>query len=314
METIKRLFLEKYNLELTDLQAQQGGWAALAYKVCSNERIFFLKVYEKSRASTPKWTSFIDHYVPITVWLMDNSRLTDRLPVPVPTLSGDYKCEDDEAIYLLYEYIEGETVGDRDLTAKQAAELAAIIAELHLYGDEIPVETEAIRENFAVPFLAQMKETLDRDMDKLSAVVREFLLSCRESLVTRMNSLEQLSADLKEKEIKMALCHTDLHHWNLMQSDECLILIDWEGLKLAPVEADLMFVQDKSYYDEFMAVYCGVHRGFTPHRDVLQFYRHRRKLEDIWEFMEQLLFDRQDERARAETIRHLIQELTEIED
>jgi thiamine kinase-like enzyme len=36
----------------------------------------------------------------------------------------------------------------------------------------------------------------------------------------------------------MQLCHTDAHGWNLMQNQN-LMLIDWEGLKLAPVEADL---------------------------------------------------------------------------
>ena len=55
-----------------------------------------------------------------------------------------------------------------------------------------------------------------------------------------IDRVEGLSEILRRSNPKMALCHTDIHNWNLMQRDEQLVLIDWEGLKLAPVKADLM--------------------------------------------------------------------------
>lgn len=43
----------------------------------------------------------------------------------------------------------------------------------------------------------------------------------------------------------MVLCHTDAHGWNLIQSNK-LVLVDWEGLRLAPPEADLnMFTKKR---------------------------------------------------------------------
>ncbi|TBL67998.1 aminoglycoside phosphotransferase family protein [Paenibacillus thalictri] len=311
MDKTKSLLKEKYKLDITNMIPQQGGWAALAYKICCNERCFFLKVYEKSRTSTSKWTALIDQYVPITVWLMKNSRLKNKLPVPVPTITGDFKSEDDRGIYLLYEYIEGETIGDKDLTMKQVDELANMIAELHLYGEEIPVGTNAIKEDFAVPFLMQMRTVLNQ-IDELPIDVELLILPHMEHLVRLIDTVERWSAVLTQRNLRMALCHTDLHHWNLMQSGGRLMLIDWEGLKLAPVEADLMFFIDKPYYQEFITNYRKMHNHFEINPDVLQFYRGRRKLEDIWEFMEQILFDRQEAQERAATINQLSKELNEI--
>ncbi|MCP3774053.1 aminoglycoside phosphotransferase family protein [Paenibacillus sp. MZ04-78.2] len=312
MDNIPNLLKEHYDLDATNILPQRGGWAALAFKVFSGKQAFFLKAYEKSRASTPKLTALIDQYVPITVWLMQHSGLKGKLPVPVPTQTGAYKCEDDDGIYLLYEYIEGETVGEKALTAEQVVELSNMIAELHLYGEEIPVETKALKEDFAVPFVPQMRKTLEREVRELPLDVRELITSHLNQLNGLTDTVEKLSADLRNRNLRMALCHTDLHPWNLMQSSPQLMLIDWEGLKLAPVEADLMFLVDEPYFDDFVQIYRKVHNDFAINPDVLQFYRYRRKLEDIWEFMEQLLFDRQEAQERAVTLNYLSKELNEI--
>ncbi|MFB0840708.1 phosphotransferase [Paenibacillus oleatilyticus] len=313
MDKIPSILKEYYDLDAANILPQRGGWAALAFKVYCGNQAFFLKVYEKSRASTPKWTALIDQYVPITVWLMQHSGLKGRLPVPVLTNSGAYKCEDDEGIYLLYEYIEGETVGEKALTAGQIAELSNMIAELHLYGEEIPVETKALKEDFTVPFLPQLRNTLDQEVhDELPSDIRELIIPHLDQINGLTDTVEKLSAELKNRNLRMALCHTDVHPWNLMQTDRQLMLIDWEGLKLAPVEADLMFLVDEPYYDDFVHIYRKVHNDFAINPDVLQFYRYRRKLEDIWEFVEQLLFDRQEAQERAVTLNHLSKELNEI--
>ncbi|WP_338015909.1 hypothetical protein [Paenibacillus mesophilus] len=61
MDKIREVLKEQYDLESTSVSSQRGGWSALAYKVHSSKATYFLKAYEKSRASTPKWTALIDH-------------------------------------------------------------------------------------------------------------------------------------------------------------------------------------------------------------------------------------------------------------
>ncbi|MBP1996101.1 phosphotransferase family protein [Paenibacillus eucommiae] len=312
MDKIKTILKDHYDIDIIEVSPQQGGWAALAFKVSNNENTYFLKMYEKSRASTPKWTALIDKYVPIIVWLMHNSGLKDKIPVPFLTKNGGYKCEDDDGIYLLYAYIEGETIGDKDLSAEQVSQLSDIITELHLYGEEIPVDTGAVKEDFCVPFLQQLRDTLDKEYTNIPNDIRVVIDPHIAQMNGMMDTVEKLSGYLKNTHLRMALCHTDIHNWNLMQSGQQLILIDWEGLRLAPVEADMMFLVDKPYYDEFLSIYQQQHNNFVINPDALQFYQIRRRLEDIWEFIEQLLFDKQDAQERNGSLGSLAKELKEI--
>ncbi|WP_144933404.1 aminoglycoside phosphotransferase family protein [Paenibacillus sp. 32O-W] len=312
MNKLKTILKEHYSLEIKGILPQQGGWAALAYKVSGDSGTYFLKAYEKSRASTPKWTALIDKYVPITIWLLQNSGLKGKLPVPLVTKQGEYKCEDEEGIYLLYEYIDGETIGDRDLSGEQVRQLSEMIAELHSYGEEIPPDTDAIKEDFCIPFMQRLRSTLGGEYSRVPAEIREVTDPYLEQVKGLMDTVDKLSAGLKCRSLRMALCHTDIHHWNLMQAGQQLMLLDWEGLKLAPVEADIMFMTDKPYYEDFVSIYKQVHSDYTVDPDVLLFYQGRRKLEDIWEWMEQLLFDRQNAKERAASIQYLANELKTI--
>lgn len=309
MDRLQNMLKEYYGLDRTVVVPQKGGWAALAYKVQTDGHAYFLKVYEKSRASTPKWTALIDDYVPILLWLEEHSRLKGKIPAPILTTDGSYQCEDDEGIYLLYEYIVGDTIADQELTEDQVRQLAEMIAELHRYGEEVPLVTSAMTENYTVPFLGQLKSKLDGE---LPCDLGEVLLHYIDRLKEIMLKVEELSEALKNRDLRMALCHTDVHGWNLMSTGQQLKLIDWEGLKLAPVEADMMSFVDEPYFELFMRVYKETHSDYEINAEALQFYQGRRKLEDVWEFMEQLLYDVQDDKERALTLQSLRKELEEI--
>ncbi|MBD2869820.1 phosphotransferase [Paenibacillus arenilitoris] len=314
MDKINTVLIKSYGIHPSGVTPQQGGWAALAYRVQKGERAYFLKKYEKSRASTPKWTALIDRYAPILVWLDRNSGLNGKIPVPLLTVNGRYKCEDDEGIYMLYDYIEGTTIGADALTGLQAVRFAEIVAELHSFGDSFPLDTEAIKEDFRVPFLERLKDALRGNGATLPPAIRDRLLPFSSRLNALIADIERLSALLPDRSLPMVLCHTDLHHWNLMKAEDRLVLIDWEGLKLAPAEADMMFLTDKPYYESFMSAYLSVRPGYSANAEALSFYEGRRKLEDIWEFMEQLLFDRQDDRDREATLKLLAKELESLDD
>ncbi|UJF27939.1 aminoglycoside phosphotransferase family protein [Planococcus sp. 107-1] len=309
MNQVKSILKDFYDIEINDVLPQQGGWASLAYKVFNKNQSYFLKVYEKGRASTPKLTALIDQYVPILVWLINNSNLNGKITVPLITSSGEYKCEDENAIYLLYEYIEGETIGDQDLTDDQVRQLSKMITEIHSFGKDIPVETAAIKEDFEVPFLQMLRQLLQKGREDLPSDVWELVQSYMPQLNDLIQAVEELSLNLKNVNLSMALCHTDLHYWNMIQSEQQLILIDWEGLKLAPVEADLMFLVDKPYFNEFLSIYQKTHQNFSINPEAMTFYEGKRRLEDIWEFLEQLLYDKQEEQERFVIMNYLQEEL-----
>jgi len=65
MKYLHQLLKEKYNINSSSIVSMQGGWASKGFKILTQNRNYFLKMYEKNRASTPKLTAQIDQYVPI---------------------------------------------------------------------------------------------------------------------------------------------------------------------------------------------------------------------------------------------------------
>lgn len=153
---ISKLLKEYYNKSFINFSELEGGWSAKAFKVETNDGIFFLKVYDKEKVSTQIWTAAIDTYMPIVVWLNNNTELKNRIICPILSNSGEYKYEDEKFIYLLFPYLEGYTLGKKTMSSQQIKEIAEILAELHNYGANIPIATSSIIEDFAVPFCREL--------------------------------------------------------------------------------------------------------------------------------------------------------------
>lgn len=311
MDNSSIILQQYYQITAKSIDSQQGGWSALAYQVTTASDRYFLKIYEKSAVATAAWTAHIDDYMPILVWLNETTRLKGRIPRPLLTIDGNFKVEDEQRIYILFDYIDGMTIAEHDLTDGQVVELARIIAELHAFGADIPYPTSQIREDFAVPFCAKLKHLIDQDHTDYPADLMAILTPHLEKLAHYANRTEALAAQMKAACPDMRLCHTDAHGWNLMQSQN-LMLIDWEGLKLAPVEADLFMFYDKPFWDLFLSTYREKHEGFAISADVMNFYLYRRKLEDIWEFIDRILHDPISSELRDKAMQLLKQEFGEI--
>ncbi len=308
---LTKLITEHYHLEPLSINRQQGGWASLAYRIeTPSNTTYFLKEYEKKRSSTPKLTARLDKYIPVTCWLNENTNLAGKIPVPLKTQSGEYGCENVDGIFLLYEYIHGETIGEKALNQTQIEQLTMIVAELHKFGNSIPVPAEHLTEDFHVPFMTALHETMSaRDLPPgLKSAIKPY----ENVLFEHIAVLQDLSLKLAGRMLPMRWCHTDIHPWNMMQSDHQLILIDWEGLKLAPVEADIMFLTDEIYFHDFFALYQKIHPDYVIDEEALRFYKIRRLLEDIWEFTEQFLYDEQSEPEKEGTLKQLVHELESL--
>jgi spectinomycin phosphotransferase len=316
MKTIFADILNKYfDLSVINITEQEGGWSARAFKIDTTNGIFFLKAYEKHKASTAQWTAMIDTYMPIVIWLYNNTDLRGKIICPVLTTDGKYKCEDDNLIYILFPYIEGYTLCDKTMTNTQIKEMADIIAELHKYGDEIPVATNTIKEDFAVPFCHELKELISLTEETSSNETMRILKEYEAVLIKNIEKTISLAERLSKENLSHVICHTDVHGWNLMQSDR-LILIDWEGMKLAPPEADLFaFIGDRFWHTcsaKFLETYKKVHPYFEINSDSLEFYQIRRRIEDICAFAQGLLSENINDEEIKQSLYHLRRECSAL--
>ncbi len=280
---------EYYGIEATNIEQQIGGWSALAFLIRTESEKYFLKVYSKDRPSIAQWIYAIDRYVPLVKWLHNNTILKDNIINPIYTKFNSYKCEDDKYVYVLFEYVEGDTIGENSLNYYQINELAKIIGLLHGSTSTIPYELKEqfINENFDIEFCDRLTSFIADDLfakeDALLFTVKPYI----ECLSDLINRISQLSDSLKHKPTQFVVCHSDAHNWNIIQSNS-LVLIDWECLKLALPEQDLVLFAAEPYAMQFLFEYKKYVTYNVPNIDAFEFYYIKRKLEDIWEWIKQL--------------------------
>lgn len=302
------LLQKNYNIDTVSVEQIQGGWSALAYIVTTTDgHKYLLKVYERSRASTSALTASIEEYMPIVEWLNSNTSLRAKILKPLKTLQNSFKCEDDKNIYLLSSYIEGENLIGKELSNNQVKDLDQIIAELHSHREDIPLDLSSLKEDFSIEFTNQIREHLE-STSKLEPALQELLELYKKDIYTSIQAIEELSIKLSYSNIKMCLCHTDIHEGNILVNNKGLILIDWEGLKLAPPEADFFDIVQREWSERFFNEYERKHPNFKIDLETLKFYQLRRALVDIWEFIEQIQYDEQSEEGLQLSLSYLEKE------
>ena len=282
----------QYNVLCDTLTEAQAGWSALAYKATAKENSYFIKVYDKHKHTAQSWISRIDDYMPVLLWLEQNTGLRGRVPSVVLSTDGAYKFEDDDFIYILFDYIDGGNLFGKPLSKALIRELAEIVAELHNIGDNISVPMENLNETFDISFCKSLSDILQGG--QYPTDMENILASNLELILDRKRIYENLAEYLHSVKPQFVLCHMDIHCWNIMQ-DSRLKLIDWEGVRLAPAEADLFSFSEGFFFenawDEFMAAYRESRPDFKLNSEALRFYRLRRLLEDINGFSEGLLYN-----------------------
>lgn len=265
---------------------------AQACTVRTTEGEYCVKVYDKQRSSVQPYIDRMDRYIPILFRLCEDTGMRGWMAAPVLTRSGQYKVEDDRWILVAFPMINGATLKNNRLTEEQIRQLAWALAELHSHGGEISGSAQFIQEDFSLPFADMLKAFLDR-RDKESGVQR-ILRPFESSLRGGPERLGMLAKTLKSSHGNRVLCHTDIHGWNLMWTDK-IILVDWEGLRLAPAEADLFVFTEGFFFDyaagEFMSACQKRRKEYKVNEDALAFYRLRRRMEDISEFIYSVEYD-----------------------
>ena len=287
-----------------------GGWSAHALVADADAGRYFVKVYDKHRPTVQGWIARMRENMPVVLWLRDNTPLGERMAAPLLTQSGDYKVENADFLALVFPYIEGETLGDAPLTLEQIRQLAQLLAALHGSGFRPGAPVEGISETYVVPFLADIEAYLcARDLPE---DVRQILVPHASILMAAVNRLGQRAEGMRLERPACTLCHTDVHGWNLMWDGEALHLIDWEGLMFAPAESDLFAFSDGFFFDyareDFFQTYAALRPGFTLNPLAMDFYRLRRRVEDIYEFLRGILADGLCEPERQKSLAHLRRE------
>ena len=313
MNQINDILPARFGLWPTSIREVRGGWTAKAYRVDTEQSSYFLKVYDKSLPSIRYWIGRIGVYMPVLGWLSGTPELGRNVIKPIRTLDGQYKAETDGFVYLLFDYVTGETPGSGGLTAPQTAELAGIIARLHNLSDRLPREFAGLDEDVSLPFCEDIERYLGAehqvgDLSRLIGANAE-LLHAAVAETVRLRDEVRLGFQ------PLVLCHADAHPNNVMQSDR-LIVVDWEDMRLAPAETDLILYAFGSgwpiNWPVFRDAYLSLRPGFHINSDLMRFYLIRRRLDDVCSDITRLSLEQPGEEEAATMYGWLDRHFTEI--
>jgi Ser/Thr protein kinase RdoA (MazF antagonist) len=298
---IANLLEARYGLKVLSCAEVPAGWSAAALKARTARGDYFVKVYDRGKPSTRIWVERLDRWLPAAQWLGENTPLSAHMSVPVRAKDGAFRVDNGDSVILVYPYIEGETLCEKHLEPDEARELGRIVGLLH--EAKVPLPMERLTETYEFPFGATLRARFSTE-DGLARVLAAPHASL---LAEKIDELTERVARLKRKNPKKVLCHTDIHGWNLMR-DKRLILVDWEGLTLAPPEADFFLFTETYFFgyawNDILAGYRAVRPDFVLDEDALKTYCLRRRLEDIGAFLESLAEDAlsPDETARTKAL------------
>jgi aminoglycoside phosphotransferase (APT) family kinase protein len=289
---IKIILNDRYGIDASAVEPRAGGWSARAFFVEDQAQKYFLKAYDKKRPSSAPWIAAMDRYIPLVQWLHENTALSGNTADTVYTQTGECKCEDGAFVYLLSDYIEGVTLGGTPLSSGQTEELAKILGTLHASTPLVPAELLSLQmtEDFKIPFCDSLQFFLQNHLIEKADALRETMGPYEASLLAVMERMRDLSASLKGNPRQYVLCHADAHGWNLMQGER-LMLIDWECLKLAPREQDLVLQVMGPSAPHFFREYKKFADYEKSGLETFEYYWLKRLLEDIWEWVKDLRVD-----------------------
>lgn len=219
---------------------------------------------------------------------------------PVKTLEGNPTLQIDDVTIIVYPFIAGQDGFSRALNDNQWRALGKTLRQIH--GIDVPqsLQHDIRRETYspkwrdAVHMLLSRKET-DHIDDEIAVKLWTFIQGNMASINRLIDRAEQLVHRLQSEPLKFVLCHSDIHGGNiLIDEEDNSYIVDWDDPIMAPKERDLMYIgggvcniwnnpyEEKLFYEGYGKTEVNI--------TALAYYRHERIVEDLAEFIQEVLF------------------------
>ena len=293
----------EYGIVFESISLTPGGFSTkAAYHVTDiNDVEYFIKIYDKSQPTTRVFVERIDSYMPVLEWMSVTPELSGRVLTPVKTLHGAYKTETDADVYVAFLYVNGYVPGIQGMTREQTIALAETLAAMHEISGTVPLDISALSEDTSLPFCNRLTQFLAKPDEKHKAL-NSIVSLHTDLLISAIRKAYRLRDTIRSRNVPLVLCHGDAHGNNVIQG-ECLVLADWEDLRLAPAEADLFIHAWHPHSDLFLESYSDARHGYQINYELLFFYVLRRRIEDVWVDIQRLT---EESPGEAETEKLLV--------
>lgn len=176
--------------------------------------------------------------------------------------------------------------------------MAKVFFQLH----QIPIAEfrDFAVENFNIDYALGLSNWINRQVilnDKTHrAEMFAVLDKNKERLLIGLTNLQTWQTQFTKTQMPLVITHGDAHHYNVLQMPFDIWLVDWDGLKIAPIERDLWHYEYAPLIDE----YCKLNPLYKINHELCKFYRLQRFYEDIRYYLEQVLLGENSTHVQSE--------------
>lgn len=295
---LKNHINEKYEIEVENLTFVPIGEFAYSYLLeTRDKKQYFLKIYESNRLTKSKLNT-LDFSLDVA-YQLNQDLVINQVIYPIKTKNGLLKTEFENFEIVIWSYIEGEMVSEKQSKTKDfMMKLGELLARIHQSTNSLNPKEEKIVDfeiGFKKDLLTSLKKategvsSTDKNYDKLQKMIKPQMDNILQSLVY----LEELTEKLKEEDkLNLVVCHTDpIRHNILIDEKKIIHLVDWDSAIFAPFEQDVWFYLNDKYLEYFIQSYQQIRKIDEINEDFVAFLFYNRVLDDLTDWIYRILFE-----------------------
>lgn len=226
-------FIKKNNLgEVLNIKKLTGGLMHKMFKVETTKGIYAIKVLNPEVMSrNVAYDNFIisesisnlasSHGIPVSNALLLNNNFINKL---------------DDNYYMVFDYIEGRTLTDKEITIEHCKRIGSILADIHAIDyTSLNLDITIKKDEFYVDWASYLTNS---NFDSMP-----YAKTYKDNYQKYYSILKRVVERLNESNKELSICHMDMDPKNVMwDKDGNPIIIDWESARLANPYRELIEV------------------------------------------------------------------------
>lgn len=246
-------FCKKYGLgKVISINKVSGGLMHKLFKVETDKGIYCVKVLNPEVMSRKEsYSNFVESE--------SVSNLAKKNGIPVSgalDIEGNYVTKLDDVYYMVFDYVDGKTLKDDEITIEHCMKIGNVLAHIHsLNYKEIGLEPNGVEYTKLYDWESYINNP---NFNKMS-YKRVFLKNYKKYDSIHKRANERFNASNKNQTI----CHRDMDPKNVMWNNGNPIIIDWECAGVANPEMELLetalcwsgFLNNSFCEEQFRAIF-----------------------------------------------------------
>lgn len=224
---------------------------------------------------------------------------------PLETLDGMLSIRWHDFRVSLFPFIEGRSRWDlwkigKDFTDAELRQTAALLATIHICTDKIETRHLATAK-YDLPLRNELCTVLEASakgiapQNQYQKHLLEALAAHRSSILETMERYDELGRSAAASQTSFVITHGDPTPGNLiLDAENRLYLIDWDGVCLGPPEKDLVSFTGERFEIVLERYLTERECDVSLHADILGFYIYEWTLNEIRDYSTKILFKNMD--------------------